>query len=60
MALHLVLPPNGTLKINVHDSTFDAPMSNDNTSGIGVFLQTFNDDLVSCIVGIIPNLTLAA
>lgn len=53
-------PLNGTLKINVHATSFKIPMPNGNTSGIGVMLRISNGNLLNCIGGTIPNLTALA
>lgn len=57
MAVNWVPPPFGTLKVNVHNEAFAAPMPNGNMTGIRVVLQTSNSGLVNCIAGVIPGLT---
>lgn len=57
MALNWVPPPNGTLKVNVHGVSFDAPMPNGNRNGMGIVLRTSNGNLVNCIAGVIPGLS---
>lgn len=60
MDLHWVPPPQGTLKVNVHGTSFDNPLPNGNRNGIGVVLRTSGGNMINCIAGIIPNLTLIA
>lgn len=54
--LNWVLPPVGTLKINVHAVFFAEPLANGNTCGIGVVLRTSDGNLVNYITGTIPGL----
>lgn len=56
MALNWVPPPNGTLKVNVHIVSFDVPVPNGNTSGLGVVLRTSDGNLVNCITSTIMGL----
>lgn len=56
MALNWVPPPNGTLKVNAHEVSFNVPMPNGNTSGIGVVLRTSDGNLVNCVAGTIPRI----
>lgn len=58
MALNWITPPPRTFKINVHSTSFEAPMPNGNTNGIGVVLRTSNGNLVNRIAVTIPHLTL--
>lgn len=57
MALNWVPPPPGTLKVNVHASTFAHPLPNGNTNVIGVVLRTSDGSMLNCIAGTIPGLT---
>lgn len=57
MDLNWVPPQNETQKINVHATSFAAPMPNGNTNGIGVILRTSNGNMTNCIAGTIPHLT---
>lgn len=59
MALNWVPPPNGTLKVNIHEVSFGAPMTNGNTSGLGVVLRTSNGSLVNCVAVLFQGLILS-
>lgn len=57
MAFHWILPPPGTLKINVHGTYSTAPMQNGNVSGTSAIYRNHHGTLKHTTVGIIPNLT---
>lgn len=50
LALNWVPPPNDTLKVNVHGTSFDNLVPNGKISGIGVALCTSNGTLLTILL----------
>lgn len=60
MDIHWIPPPQGVVKVNVHGAAFQEQWPNENTSGIGVVPRRANENMVSSIANLIPNLSTIA
>lgn len=49
-----MLPPSGTVKVNVHGATPFIPFLNGNTSGIGMIIKTAEGELLKLSTGVPP------
>ncbi|WOG99570.1 hypothetical protein DCAR_0518923 [Daucus carota subsp. sativus] len=57
MNIHWIPPPTGTIEVNVHGTSLQAPAKNVNTSKIGAILRRSNGSMTSSLAGTIPNLS---
>lgn len=57
MQYHWLLPPPGTVKVNVHGATPFIPFSNGNTNGIGLIIRNSDGEMLKLSIGVFLNLT---